>query len=149
MGLRGQPDVWLWSATHIVLVYGPPGAGKTTHVQNTRAPGDIVIDYDRIAQALGSDVSHHHPDPIHHAALAARNALLVALRKGQLPAERAWIVSAHPHAPAMFPHHEAVLIDPGRDEVLAQATAAGRPDDWSTLVDDWYAATAGVPSRSW
>ena len=35
-----------------VVVCGPPGAGKATHVQQSRKPGDIVWDHDAIVAAM-------------------------------------------------------------------------------------------------
>ena len=39
-------------------VIGPPYSGKSTFVQEHRKPGDVVIDFDLIAQALGSAGEH-------------------------------------------------------------------------------------------
>lgn len=39
----------------IRLVTGPPGAGKTTYIDERSKPSDIVIDYDKIRGLTGSD----------------------------------------------------------------------------------------------
>lgn len=36
------------------IVCGPPGSGKTTYVNQHKQPGEIVFDYDYIAEALGA-----------------------------------------------------------------------------------------------
>lgn len=145
---------WRRAATTIVLVAGPPGAGKSTYVRERAAPGDVVVDYDRLAEALGSPVTHGHGN--HETVMAARGAVLRRLRRGEVDTARAWIVSSNPNAPEMFPHHELVLIDPGEDEVLRRCSDAGRPQRWSGLVRDWYrqretAEPDGLvaPSREW
>lgn len=135
--------------THVVLVAGPPGAGKTTYVESHRALDDLVIDYDTIAQALGSNVSHGHGN--HAAANAARGAVLTALRQGRVEAQRAWIISSNPNAATMFDHDELVTIDPGIEEVRRRSMQAQRPQQWLSLIDAWYAARrirSGV-SRDW
>ena len=140
---------WRRSDTRIVLVAGPPGAGKSTLVAERAGPRDLVVDYDTIAQALGSQTSHGHGS--HEVTSAARNAVLNRIRRGDVDAPTGWIVSANPKAERMFPHHEVELVDPGLDEVLRRCREAGRPARWEGLVRDWYASRpeAVGPSREW
>jgi len=143
-----RSDGWRRADTAIVLVVGPPGAGKSTLVDGRRSPGDVVIDYDKMAEALGSDVTHGHGDAVHDVTMAARNAVLRRLRAGELDAGRVWLVSSNPNAEQMFPHHVVELVDPGRDEVVRRAVEAGRPGLWLRLIDEWYAGR-GVGGREW
>ena len=126
---------WRRSDTHIVLVVGAPGSGKSTLVSERAGPADVVVDYDVIAEAFGSK---GHGAGKSEAATKARGAVLTALRRGELEAPRAWIVSANPDAESMFPHHEVVEVDPGESEVLRRCREAGRPARWQGLVVDWY-----------
>lgn len=41
------------SAIPVVLVCGPPAAGKTRYVQERARPGDVVVDLDRSLEAVG------------------------------------------------------------------------------------------------
>lgn len=149
-----ERDGWRTARTHITLVYGPPGAGKSTYVQQHRQPDDLVVDYDLIGHALGSPDRHGHQD-IHATINAARNAVLDKIRRGETGAARVWIVSTNPKAPSMFPHHEAVLIDPGAEVSRQRAVDGGRTASALELHDRWRsealkAGSADVgPSRSW
>jgi hypothetical protein len=69
--------------------------------------------------------------------MAARNAILREIRRGEVDAHTIYILSANPNAERMFPFHEVAEIDPGREEVLRRC-AEERPAFFVTLVDDWY-----------
>ena len=45
----------------VTLVCGPPCAGKNHHISEHAHPDDIVLDYDAIAQELGSPSQWDHP----------------------------------------------------------------------------------------
>ncbi len=120
---------WRRSKTRVVLVVGPPAAGKTTWVADHAGTADLVVDYDAIAHSLGSDQ--------HEVVMAARNAVLGKIRRGEVSAPTAYIISTNPQAEAMFPHHEVVTVDPGRGEVERRCTAE-RPLHMLAVVDDWY-----------
>jgi|GEM_PF-1599262 len=142
---------WRRSSTVIILVVGPAGAGKSTQVQGQAGPEDVVIDYDRIAAALGPELPRGATTR-HDATMVARNAILREVRRGEVKAARVWIVSANPRAEEMFPHHVVQVVDPGRDEVLRRASEGGRSAAFARIVDDWYAVRSGsaaVASREW
>lgn len=143
---RTRREQWRNHHTHIHLVWGPPAAGKTTWVQEHAAPGDLIVDYDLIAESLGAE---GHDTPNHDATLRARNAIIESLRRGELDTRTAWIVSTNPQAPDIYPHHTAHLIDPGPDHTHRQADQAERPAKWHRLIDNWYTATTPTPSRNW
>lgn len=144
-------DGWRRSSTWIVLVAGPPGAGKSTLVKERAGIRDVVVDYDEITNAFGPELPHGS-SVRHDVVMAARNAVLTKLRRGELQAERAWVISTNPDAERMFPHHEVIVVDPGIDTVLKQAAAAGRPPYFVRIIQDWYSRRAGNAtgaSREW
>jgi hypothetical protein len=83
-----------------------------------------------IAQALGGTVNH---DIVN----AVRGSVLTKVRRGEVEVPRVRIVSANPSTQRMFPHHEVVTVEPGREEALERASFANAP-----RVEEWHASRA-------
>lgn len=142
---------WRRSRTRIVLVVGPPGAGKSTLVRERATDRDVVVDYDEIMAAFGPALPRGSSQR-HDVVMAARNAVLTRLRRGEIDADRAWVISTNPAAETMFAHHEVIIVDPGIETVLKQAAEAGRPSSFVRIIQNWYAARSGIgtgSSREW
>lgn len=128
----------------VVVVIGPPAAGKSTWVMQHAKPLDVVIDMDRIAKALmpvEPEHSHDYPEHLRHVAIAARKA---AIRQATRLRERitVWLIHALP-SPDDLAEYRALgwhveTIDPGRD-VVEQRARTMRPVDMMRHVERWYA----------
>lgn len=123
----------------ITVVVGPPCAGKSTFVSENAADGDVIVDFDAIARALGA--SGHRPDgAIRDAAFAARDAVIKRIL--ETPDADAWIIHTSPQAESVAAYREAgavfEVIDPGMDVCLARAEADGRPDGTVETIRSWY-----------
>nr|WP_300338817.1 HK97 family phage prohead protease [Actinomyces sp.] len=131
----------------LVVVTGPPCAGKSTYVEVNRGQGDVVVDYDAIARALGA--ASHLPDGhIREAAFAARGAAITyVLEHGA----DAWVIHTSPRAEDVARYEAAgavfVQVDPGMEECLARAEADGRPAETAGLIRDYYAAAGRGKGR--
>jgi 5-methylcytosine-specific restriction protein A len=66
------------SAIPVHLVCGPPGSGKTTFVKANAKPGDVVIDYDDIRQAISGN-RYDTNSWVRHRAFQYRDKLIHAL----------------------------------------------------------------------
>lgn len=127
-------------ASRVTLVWGPPCGGKSTYVDEHREPGDVVIDYDRIAQALGSTHSHDHPPTI---VGIARTITRAAVANLDTTSGRVWLVRCDPSPDDRAAATDDVLLDPGITICLERA-AIQRPERWAKYVRAWYSPK---PSR--
>jgi len=141
-GNKTRLEAWR-NGPPITLVCGPPGAGKSTYVQDHATPADLIVDYDLIGHALGSPDRHTHQH-IHPVINAARNAVLHQIRRADHQAHAVWIISTNPNAATMFPHHHLVYLNPGHDVAHQRATDGGRTPTAIALIDGWH-----QPSHIW
>lgn|SRR5512143_17069 len=127
----------------LTIVTGPPCAGKTNYVREHRQPGDIVIDFDVLAVALGSSQSHSHPPHVRRVALVARVAAIEeAVRLHHEADAHVWIVQTW--LPDRLRRHyenrgaQVVVLAGHPDEMHRRADAANRPHGWHKLINDWF-----------
>lgn len=124
----------------ITVIVGPPCAGKSTYITERKADGDVVIDFDKLAQALGSTQPHAAPEPVREVAFAARKAGIGRVMDG-VDAD-AWIIHTSPWPGQLTSYQEAgadvVVLDPGLDECLARAAADERPEGTEDAIRQWY-----------
>lgn len=124
---------------HVVI--GPPAAGKSTFVKRRSKPGDIVIDFDLIANALSGQASdnHAHEQMTKTVAKAARKAALdKALAKGAT----VWMIHSSPSASTLAeyearPNTEVHVVDPGKSVVMSRCKAE-RPSTMVKVAAAWY-----------
>jgi hypothetical protein len=79
-----------------VVVTGPPGAGKTTWVQQRAKPGDIVFDFDAIANLVAQEPTWPRSEPVTKAVLAMRDGLTRWLATSPLLPLQVYIIVSHP-----------------------------------------------------
>ena len=113
-------------SSRISYVIGPPGSGKSTYVRIHMNPGDLVLDFDALAVAIGSPSRDHHLEahpPQHRAVVRslwphAHELLRSAAARGV----SAWIIHAEPSP-------EAIAVYRSRGNVVSlPATIGPRPN---------------------
>lgn len=135
----------------IVLVYGPPCGGKTTHVLAHAEPGDLIVDHDLLAQEAGSGRTHNHYSEYRNAAEADVDRLLDEVADGKHP--NAWVIRTAPDAQRRaelaryIRASETVLITAPRDALVARAQE--RPDPIGTVraINRWFEVAEAKPKR--
>lgn len=124
----------------LIVVTGPPAAGKTTYVAERAKPGDIRIDLDHIANTLaGVDVDNHeHEAHILTVAKAARQAAIDTAIKQDCDV---WLIHTNPSSKQLndYQAQGAIIhtIDPGKDVVMKRCKAE-RPKGSLFAAAKWY-----------
>lgn len=134
----------------LTVITGPPCSGKSTEAMRRHRDagrGSILIDYDLIAQALGSTDPHNHPDPVRWVTIAARRAAIDAAIRQHQAGATVWIVQTRISATDTQRYRAAgaqiITLAEDQAELHRRATAE-RPADWHRLIDQW---TPEAPPR--
>lgn len=124
----------------LTVVVGPPCAGKSTYVRRMARAGDVLVDYDALACALGSDRAHEAPPNVADVAYFAQHAVVTRCIEKGWPA---WVIHSRPSEAQLDAYRDAgarlVLLDPGMDECMARCERDGRPPGTAERIRDWYA----------
>lgn len=133
----------------LTIVVGPPCAGKSTLVREKAEPGDVIVDFDALALALGGKASHDAEPSVRDAAFAARGAVIEFLLAH--PDVDGYVIHSRPKADDVAAYEAAgdqvrwLLVDPGEDECKRRAVDDGRPDRTVAAIEDWYRNPPALP----
>ena len=144
----------------LTVVTGPPCSGKTTYVRTRAGAGDIIIDFDAMAQSFGSPVPHEHNAAIRHVTMMARRAAIDAAIVCHERGATAWVVDCNIPASRMraYTRTGAHIVTLGAElGELHKRAARERPGLWHKLIDEWqppagtpaYTRTSVATSREW
>lgn len=125
----------------LTVVIGPPCAGKSTYIRRMSSVGDVLVDYDALARALGSPHEHDAPRAVADVAFHARKA---AIDRCLARGHPAFVIHSNPTPAQIRAYRDAqarlVLLDPGQDECLARAERDARPPETAERIRQWYAS---------
>lgn len=132
----------------LTVVTGPPCSGKSTHVREHAKPGDIIVDFDLLAQALGSPDTHDHPDPIRYVTAAVRRTAVDAAIRQHQQGATVWVIETHiGRRVQAYEQANATIITLSADNAeLHRRANAERPRRWHKLIDEW--SPRGAPTRA-
>jgi 5-methylcytosine-specific restriction protein A len=122
------PDGLQPSGIPVMLVCGPPAAGKTTYVREHARKGDILIDFDLIRHKVGG-TSWDFDEGVNRRAFAYRDKMIRGLASKRWGT--AWLVVMAPTKAERKAWADAlgwtteVIVNPGRERCLEQM--AGDP----------------------
>lgn len=122
------------------VIIGPPAAGKSTFVREHAQSGDVILDYDLLANVLAGELAenHSHTKQIKAVAKAARLAALDAAMKQDVTV---WLIHSNPAASTIV-RYESMgatihTVDPGKDVVMKRVKQL-RPRELLPVAAAWY-----------
>ena len=123
----------------IHVIIGPPCSGKSTYVDAHAKRGDVRVDFDRIAQALGSDTPHDAPDAIKQVAFSARqSAIDTSISKDF----EAWVIHTSPSKAQMDAYERAGadfhVMDTDERTCIERAAHDHRPARTIGEIHRWF-----------
>ena len=122
---------------HVYIVYGSPCSGKTTFVNERALKDDLIIDIDRIYQALNNDRSNRLYDNV----MSIYRQLIDMVRTRNGRWINAWIIRGFPlkgERERLAATLDAELIYIDTDKYTCLERAYRRAPDYDKFVLDWW-----------
>lgn len=131
----------------VFLVYGPPLAGKTTWVKESKSDGDLVLDLDNIWESITGLPRYVKPPKLRAVAFRLRDDLLDIIKHRFGKWSKAYIIGGYPNTA----ERERLLQELGAVPIFIEASEAecmqrleniadGRnANEWRDYIADWFA----------
>lgn len=134
-----------WKRKEVFLVYGPPLAGKTTWVNMSKQPGDLVVDVDNLWQAVTGLPRYEKPEGLKGAVFTLRDTLYDTVRHRLGRWQCAYIVGGFP----LISERERLIkemgareifIDTSKEECLRRLEHDKERDQeqWEAFINKWF-----------
>lgn len=124
----------------VFLVYGAPCSGKTTWVREVAEADDLILDIDRLWEAVCVSDRYHKPARIRENVFGLRDCLIDQIRVRAGKWRSAYVIGGYPLRSERdrmcgLLGAEAVYIDTDEATCIARAET----DEWRGFVRDWFA----------
>jgi predicted kinase len=122
------------------VLAGPPCSGKSSLAWRLAQPADVVLDFDRICQELGSATRHDHPPALREAAEQEMQRRMWRLRFHKADA---YVIRWAPRPGQRAGYAKRLgatvwLLNPGAEECIRRAGLDDRPEHTVGEIHKWY-----------
>lgn len=135
------------SGRSVYIVYGPPMAGKQDFVQQRVQRGDIVVDMDRLYNAVSMLPSYDKPDSLLNNVRGIHSLLLDNIKTRYGKWNNAWIIGGYQdkykrEKVANDLGAELIFCDVSKDKCLRRLELDEdrqyRKDEWRGYIEKWF-----------
>lgn len=132
----------------VYLVYGSPLSGKSSYVDSVIVPGDLLIDIDKIWQAVSGQTTYSKPKTLNPVVFGIRDYLLDSVRMRRGRWNNAYIVGGYP----LISERERICralgareiyIESTREECIARLAVCEDErkehlEEWEGYINEWW-----------
>lgn len=131
----------------VYIVYGPPMSGKKTFVKQNVSRGDIVVDMDRLYEAVSMLPSYDKPNNLFGNVIGVYNFLIDNIKTRYGKWNNAWVISglADKYKREQLANDlgaELIFCDVSKIECLSRLEMdmdrRYRKDEWRKYIDEWF-----------
>jgi hypothetical protein len=132
----------------VYIIYGPPMSGKTTYVYENMEPGDLIVDMDRLYQAVSLRPMYDKPDNLKHNVFSIRNHIIENIKTRYGGFRTAWIIGGYPEKfirekLADDLGAELIFIDTSKELCYERLNECNdyrseHKDEWKQYIERWF-----------
>lgn len=131
----------------VFLVYGPPCAGKSSYVADVAHGDDLLLDIDRIWDAVCMDGRNRKNKRVRAVVFQIRDTVLESIRLRRGMWRNAYIIGGYP----LSTDRERICRLTGARPVFIEASEADclqraeneRPEEWKDYIKEWFRDFSG------
>lgn len=132
----------------IYLVCGAPLSGKTSYVIENMTQGDMVVDIDRLYEAVSLQDRYDKPDNLKYNIFAIKNTLIDNIKTRYGNFKSAWVVGGYPNKVererlATELGAQVILIECSKEECIKRLENSNdyrqrNKTEWIRYIDDYF-----------
>lgn len=129
----------------VYIVYGSPLSGKSTYVSEVAQAGDLIIDMDRIWQAVSGCDMYVKPNRLKAVVFSVRDNLLECVKYRRGKWLNAYVIGGYPYKAERDRLIDTlgareIYIDSTEDECIRRLNECEdrNADEWATYIADWW-----------
>ena len=126
----------------VYIVYGSPCSGKTSFVNEVANGDDLIVDIDRLWDAVSKDGRQNKSKRLKANVFGLRDCLIDQIRTRSGMWRNAYIIGGYPLRSdrdrlCTLLNAKTIFIDATKEECLARAEKE-RPEEWKEFISEWF-----------